>query len=207
MIANAINRWRTLRLEAYQWRSELGILSKIGLALGMAAITGILAQMRIYLPGNPVPITGQTFAVLMAGILLGQWWGGVSMALYAGLGIAGVPWFNGWTGGIAQLAGPTGGYIIGFVFAALFIGHFSEKFFSTRKILPMLGLMLVGDFVMIYVPGLLQLHLWMNFVAGRSTSLLQVLSLGLVPFIAGDLIKAALAGGLGWGILPKNSKS
>lgn len=206
MIASAISRWRTLRLEAYQWRCDLGVLKKIGLALGMAAITGLLAQVRLYLPGNPVPITGQTFAVLMAGILLGQWWGGVSMALYAGLGIAGIPWFNGWAGGIAQFAGPTGGYIIGFILAALFIGHFSEKYFATRRFVPMLGLMLIADFVLIYTPGLLQLHLWMNLVTGKSMDLAQTLSLGLVPFIAGDLIKAAMAGGIAWVVLPKNQK-
>jgi biotin transport system substrate-specific component len=143
----------------------------------------------------------------MAGILLGRWWGGISMALYAGLGIAGVPWFNGWAGGIAHVAGPTGGYIIGFILAALLTGHFSDKYFTTRHLLPMVGLMLAADFILIYVPGLLQLHLWMNLVTGKSMTLGQTLSLGLVPFIAGDIIKAAIAGGIGWAILPKARKN
>ena len=207
MLANTIARWQTFTREAYQWRTELSILKKIGLALAMAAITGILAQTRIFLPGNPVPITGQTFAVLMAGVVLGTWWGGISMVMYAVLGIAGIPWFNGGASGIAQLAGPTGGYIIGFIFAALLTGYLTDKYAATHKLLPMFGLMLAADFVLIYVPGLLQLHLWMNVVTGKSMTLVQTLSLGLVPFIAGDIIKALAAGAIGWGVLPGKKKS
>src|SRR4030067_2093739 len=110
-IVTAVNR---LKYNTFKWRYELSIPKKLGMALGMAAIVGILAQVRFPLPWSPVPITGQTFAVLLAGVLLGRWWGGVSMAVYAGLGAAGLPWFQNFSGGLAYMAGPTGGYIIGF---------------------------------------------------------------------------------------------
>ncbi len=65
----------------------------------MACITGVLAQIVIPLPWTPVPVTGQTLAVLFAGIVLGRYWGGISMALYLAIGLLGVPWFTGMTGG------------------------------------------------------------------------------------------------------------
>jgi len=76
----------------------------------MACLTGILAQARIYLPWTPVPITGQTIAVILAGILLGKCWGSISMAIYGIMGIAGIPWLSGATSGW----GPTSGYLLGF---------------------------------------------------------------------------------------------
>ncbi len=203
MAINAVDRLRLARSEAYQWRSELSVIKKLGLALGMAAVVGLMAQARLTLPWTPVPITGQTLAVLLAGILLGRWWGGISLAIYAGLGIAGVPWFNGWTSGMGHLAGPTGGYIIGFVLAALFLGHFTDKYIRSRKFLPMFGLMLFASFVLIYTPGIIQLHLWLNLVMGKATGLPQVLGMGLVPFIAGDFVKAIAAAGIATAILPK----
>jgi len=112
MVTAALDRWRNTTYTAYRWRYELSLLQKVALALGMAGLTGLLAQARAYLPGTPVPITGQTLAVLLAGVMLGKWWGGLSQAIYAGLGVAGLPWFAGWSGGISHLAGPTGGYII-----------------------------------------------------------------------------------------------
>jgi biotin transport system substrate-specific component len=203
MVINAVDRLRMARSEAYHWRSELSVIKKLGLALGMAVVVGLMAQVRLQLPWTPVPITGQTMAVLLAGILLGRWWGGISLAIYAGLGIAGVPWFNGWTSGVAHLIGPTGGYIIGFVLAALFLGHFTDKYVRTRKFIPMFGFMLFASFILIYVPGVIQLHLWLNLVMGKAVSLPQTLNMGLVPFIAGDFIKAIAAAGIATVILPK----
>ncbi len=116
------------KYNVFKWRYELSIPKKLALALGFAALMGLVAQMKFFLPFTPVPLTGQTFGALFAGIALGTWWGGVSMALYVGLGAAGVPWFQGWQGGFAYLTGPTGGYIIGLIFAALFLGYFIDKF-------------------------------------------------------------------------------
>ncbi len=205
MEAKALDRWRMATYNAYRWRAELGLARKILLALGMACVIGLAAQIRFPLPWTPVPITMQTFAVLLAGVLLGRWWGGISVASYAGLGAAGLPWFTGWSGGVGHLAGPTGGYIIGFFLAALFVGHFVDKYIRARSFLPMLGILLFANFVLIYVPGLLQLHLWLNLVNGKSTSFYQVLHLGFYPFIAGDLIKIFAVTGIASAITPKQA--
>jgi biotin transport system substrate-specific component len=188
------------------------LVKKIALALGMAAVVGLAAQIRAPLPWTPVPITGQTFAVLLAGILLGRGWGGLSMVIYAGLGAAGLPWFAPAAGmpifsagGITHIAGPTGGYIIGFILAALFVGHFTDKYIRARSFFGILGIMLFAGFVLVYIPGLLQLYLWLNLVSGQTASLYQVLTWGFFPFIAGDIIKAILVTGIAWGVTPKQA--
>ncbi len=203
MAVNTLERYRIARDNAWQWRRELGWVKKLSVALGMACLIGLLAQARIPLPWTPVPITGQTFAVLLAAVLLGRWWGGVSTAIYVGLGIAGVPWFNGWTGGIARIAGPTGGYLIGFILAALFLGYFVDKYVKVRSFRSLLGLMLFADFVLVFGPGLIQLHLWSNLAGQGTIGFYQLLTMGLLPFIAGDVVKLVAAAGAAWALLPK----
>jgi biotin transport system substrate-specific component len=193
------------RFNVFRWRYELSLPMKLALALGMAALTGLLAQVRILLPWSPVPLTGQTLAVLLAGVALGKWWGGISMAIYAGLGMAGVPWFQGLNGGLAYLAGPTGGYVIGFILAALFLGYFTDRYVRSRRFLSMLGLMLCASLILIYVPGLLQLGLWLNLVKGEPVTLGGLLMMGAVPFIAGDIIKAVAAALIARGVTPKTA--
>jgi len=190
------------RLDLFRWRYELSIPKKLALAFGVAALTGLLAQARFYLPWSPVPLTAQTFGVLLAGVMLGSWWGGVSMALYAGLGAAGLPWFQGWSGGIAYLAGPTGGYIIGFIFAALFLGYFTDRYVKARRFPAMLGLMFFSSFVLVYGPGLLQLGLWLDLVKGEPVSFGHLLMIGAVPFLAGDAVKCVIAALIARGITP-----
>lgn len=199
-IAATINR---TKYELFRWRYELSVPKKLALAIGIAGLTGLLAQTRIPLPWSPVPVTGQTFAVLLAGVILGRWWGGISLAVYAGLGAAGVPWFSGWSGGVGYLAGPTGGYIIGFILAALFIGHFADTYVRSRSFPSMLALMLFANFVLIYVPGLLQLGLWLKSIGGGSVTFTTLLSMGAIPFIPGDITKAVLAAAIARGITPK----
>jgi len=193
------------RYDFFKWRYELSLPRKLALALGIAVLTGLMAQVRVPLPWSPVPLTGQTFAVLLAGIMLGSWWGGISMAIYAGLGAAGLPWFQGFAGGIGYMAGPTGGYIIGFIFAALFLGYFTDKFVQSRKLIPMLGLMLFANFVLIYGPGLLQLNLWLTLVKGTPASFGHLLMIGAVPFLAGDAIKTVVAALVARGITPQKA--
>ncbi len=203
MAVSTLDRYRMYRDSAYQRRDAMSLTKKVALALGFAILIGLMAQIRLPIPWSPVPITGQTFSVLLAGVLLGRWWGGISIALYIGLGAAGLPWFTGWSGGISHLAGPTGGYLIGFVLAALFIGSFTSKFFKSRSFLRMLGLMLFANFVLIYVPGLLQLNLWLNLVSGSTIGFAQTLTMGLLPFIAGDVVKVVAAALAARGLLPK----
>lgn len=205
MAVSTLDRMKMARYNAFQWRCELSLVKKIALATGMACVTGLLAQARIPLPWTPVPITGQTYAALLAGVLLGQWWGGASMVIYTVLGIAGVPWFTGWAGGISHLIGPTGGYIFGFILAALFIGYFTDKYVKARKLPAMLGLMIIANFILIYVPGLTQLYLWLNLVKGDSVNISRVLMMGAVPFIAGDIIKAVAVTITAWAVTPKKA--
>jgi len=199
-IATRINR---TKYDVFRWRYELSVAKKIALALGIACLTGLIAQVRIVLPWSPVPVTGQTFAVLLAGVLLGKWWGGASQAIYAGLGAIGVPWFAGWNGGLGYLAGPTGGYIVGFILAALFLGYFTDTYIRSRSFLSMLLLMLFANFILIYVPGLFQLRLWLNFVKGEPVTFITLLGMGVLPFVAGDIIKAVLAAAIARGVTPK----
>jgi biotin transport system substrate-specific component len=191
------------KCEVFRWSYELSVPKKLALAIGIAGLTGLLAQTRIPLPWSPVPVTGQTFAVLLAGVLLGRWWGGISLAIYAGLGAAGLPWFSGWSGGLGYLAGPTGGYVIGFILAALFLGHFTDTYIRSRGFLSMLALMLFANFVLIYVPGLLLLGLWLKSVGGGSVTFATLLGMGAIPFIPGDITKAVMAAALARGITPK----
>ncbi len=193
------------KYEFFKWRYELSIPKKLALALGVAVLTGLLAQLKVFLPWSPVPLTGQPLAVLLAGGLLGTWWGGVSMALYAGLGAAGVPWFQGFAGGLAYMTGPTGGYIIGFILAALFLGYFTDKFVRARSFSAMFGLMLFASFVLVYAPGLLQLNMWLSMVKGEPVSFGQLMMLGAVPFLAGDAIKCVIAALITRAITPKKA--
>ncbi len=193
------------KFDIFKWRYELSIPKKLIFAFGMAALTGLLAQVRFYIPWSPVPITGQTFAVLLAGVLLGRWWGGASLAIYAGLGAVGLPWFAGWAGGIGVFAGPTGGYLTGFILAALFLGYFTDKYIRSRSFFSMLGLMLFASFVLIYVPGLLQLGLWLNLVKGEPVAFTTLLGMGAIPFIVGDITKAVAAAAIARGVTPKQA--
>ena len=205
MAISALDRWRVGRYNAYRWRYELSLVKKITLALGMACVIGLAAQIRIPLASTPVPITGQTLAVLLAGVFLGRWWGGLSLAIYFGLGAAGLPWFSGWTGGIGHLAGSSGGYIVGFILAALFLGHFTDKYIRARSFSSILGLMLFANFVLIYIPGAVGMHLWLTLIQGKTASFYQVLAMSVFPFIAGDVGKAIIAAGIAWGVTPKQS--
>ncbi|MBW1982831.1 MAG: biotin transporter BioY [Deltaproteobacteria bacterium] len=193
------------KYQAFQWRSEASLTKKLVLAVGMACVTGIMAQLRIYLPWSPVPITGQTFAVLLSGVLLGAWGGGLSQAIYAGLGFAGVPWFANWSGGIAMLAGPTCGYIVGFVFASFFIGYVSDRYVRARSFAGMLGLMLTATFLLIHGPGLLHLGIWFAAFKGQPIDIGQIFWMGSIPFIAGDVTKAVVAAAVAACVAPKTA--
>lgn len=198
-----IERYKSWWLSIYKWRNGAGVLTNIGLALGMAVLTGLLAQIKIAIPFSPVPITGQTFAVLVAGVMLGRYYGGASQLIYVVLGTAGVPWFNGGTGGFTSLAGPTGGYLIGFIVAAFVVGFITDKYVKARNFFPMLGVMLLANFGIIYVFGLFQLSIYLNVFKGAPTGLIDVLKMGAIPFIVGDVIKAVLAALMAKSVLPK----
>ncbi|MDP6100046.1 MAG: biotin transporter BioY [Dehalococcoidia bacterium] len=195
-VASYLERYRYRRYSLFRWRYKLGVSQKLGLALALAAVTGLVAQLRVPLPFTPVPITGQVFAVLLTGVLLGRWYGGLSMGLYAAIGGAGVGWFAGWNGGLSSLTGATGGYILGFVVAAFAIGWLTDRYVSVRSFFPLLVLMLIGVGI-IYLFG----AVWLSIVLG--TSLTKTLSLAVLPFIPLDLAKAAAVAGVAYALLPK----
>ena len=185
-VISAIDR---TRYDVFVWRHHLSIPWKLVMAVAMAGLTGLLAQVRIFVEWSPVPITGQTLAVLLAGVLLGRRWGGISMAIYAVLGVVGVPWFNGWTSGL----GTTAGYLVGFILAALFLGYFTDKYIKSRYFFSMLGLMLFASLVIVYVPGVIWLGIWMNAFTGTSVSISSLLAMGVMPFVIGDVVKCVSA--------------
>jgi biotin transport system substrate-specific component len=166
------------------------------LAGAMACVTGLAAQVRIPLPGTPVPLTGQVFAVLLCGLLLRDRWAGASQALYLGLGAAGMPWFSGPAGGLGVLGGPTGGYIMGFIPAAMLAAWGARRYQASGRAAELAAL-LVAAVGVIYVFGAFHLAWWLG--RGLGTGFL----LGTAPFVAGDLVKVALATAIGVRILPR----
>ncbi|WP_030783243.1 biotin transporter BioY [Streptomyces sp. NRRL S-920] len=154
------------------------------LVLGGAALTGIAAQIAVPVPGSPVPVTGQTFAALLVGTSLGARRGFLSLALYAVVGMAGMPWFAQATSGAAL---PTLGYILGMLLAATVVGALARRG-ADRSVARMAGTMVLGSAI-IYAVGVPYL------AAATGMSLTQAVAAGLTPFLIGDALKAALAMG------------
>lgn len=156
-----------------------------------AALTAALAQVVI--PMVPVPITGQTLAVLLVGATLGLARGAASLGLYLVLGLAGLPVYapqddGSHLTGLAALAAPSFGYIIGFVVAAAAIGWLSERTWD-RHVLKALATF-VGGSLIVFAFGLP----WLAVVTGGSFA--EVMQWGLIPFIPGGIIKAVIAAAL-----------
>ena len=190
-----IENYYVARKNIFERFQESSTLTKIVFSFLMACITGLMAQIIIPLPWTPVPITGQTFAVLCAGLFLGKRYGCLSQILYIVLGIAFIPWFGGMTGGLEVALGSTGGYFVGFILASYFVGYITEKYANARNFTRM--------FAVIYIPGLLGLALWFYLTQGTILGVVDLLLMGLVPFIFGDLVKIAGCAGLSKVFLPK----
>ena len=176
-----------------------GILRDVALVVGFSLLVAVFAQIVIRLPFTPVPITGQTLAVLLTGGALGAWRGAASLGLYAIWGSIGIPVFAPgaeavegelvhfifpWAGtGDPVWSRASGGYIVGFIAAAYVVGRLSERGWDRGWYVTVA--MLIAN-VLIYVPGLL----WLGYKIG---SFDNALVFGLYPFIAGDLIKLYIA--------------
>lgn len=187
-------RYFQTRVKLFNATRNSTVVKKFFLALAMAGATGLLAQIRVPLPFTPVSLTGQTYAVMLSGVMLGELWGGLSMLFYVLLGAAGIPWFNGATGGVSVLLGPTGGYLIGFILTALLIGKLSDSNSNLKKFFPMTSSMIFAGLALIFVPGLIQLGLWSAMANGQMLSIKEILTIGFFPFILGDIFKAIFAG-------------
>lgn len=198
---NVLDIYRQKRLSYYQWRSQSTVMAKIALAVGMACLTGLLAQVKIVLPFTPVPLVASQLGVILAAVLLGGRWGGISMAIYALGGFAGIPWFAGFKGGIAALAGPNVGYVLGFILAALFIGSMIDSRMANRKVLPLTTIILFAQLVLVYIPGLISLSLWL-IANGQPVTITGILMMGYIPFIIGDVLKSLVGAAAAKAIIP-----
>lgn len=159
------------------------------LVIGAAAFVGVAAQVSIPLPWTPVPLTGQTFAVLLTAAALGTWRGVASMLLYAAMGLAGVPWFAGGSSAFKDGALVVSfGYVVGFIAAAALVGWLAERG-NTRTVWRTAGLMVLGNAV-IYAIGATWLAAALGVPFGTAVEL------GVQPFLLGDALKVALAAGL-----------
>lgn len=167
--------------------ARLAWLYDAALVAGFSLVIALCAQIAIPLPFTPVPVTLQTLAVLMAGCLLGSGRGALAVLAYLGEGFAGLPVFSAGRAGIAHLLGPTGGYLLGFLAAAFVVGVCAERG-ASRSWLGTWAMLILGNIVL-YIPGVV----WL----GAYTGMGRALSLGLAPFVAGDLLKIAA----GWGLM------
>ncbi|MBA7597781.1 MAG: biotin transporter BioY [Calditrichaeota bacterium] len=173
---------------------RLAWLYDLTLVLGGSLLVALSAQVAFPLPFSPVPVTAQTLAVLLVGALLGGVRGGVSLLLYLGQGVAGLPVFAAGGAGVAYFLGPTGGYLLGFVAGATLTGLLAERGWD-RRIATTLMAMLLG-IAAIYATGLA----WLALFAVTD----NVLAAGLYPFMPGAVIKivaAALLLPQGWKLL------
>lgn len=170
----------------------------VSLAVAFSLLTALAAQ--IVIPVGPVPITAQTFAVLLTGALLGSRLGAMAMIVYLVEGASGLPFFYGGHGGITHLLGPTGGYLIAFPAAAFITGAFAENGWD-KRFYSAVAAMAVGSIV-ILVAG------WAWFSILMHTAPMAAFKLSVMPHIAGDIIKILLAAAVlptGWAVLKRKA--
>jgi biotin transport system substrate-specific component len=151
----------------------------------------IAAGAYIAVPIGPVPIVLQNMFILLAGLLLGSRWGLAAVGVYLLAGVLGLPVFAGGTGGVGRFAGPTGGYLIGYLPAVFVVGLFSRY---QKTALDIIG-MILGTFI-IYVVGVS----WLQMITGMAFS--KALAVGMYPFLIGDALKIAAAAAIAKAIRP-----
>lgn len=164
------------------------IARDVTLVVAVAALTALAAQVRVPLPFSPVPVTGQTFAVLLGAAALGPVRGAAAQALYVAVGLIGVPVFAEGASGVQVLFGATGGYLIGFVLSGAVVGALARRGMD-RGVLGTVLAYVAGSLV-IYAIGMP----WLAVVAGVDAG--AAFAMGVAPFLIGDAIKAVLAGAL-----------
>jgi biotin transport system substrate-specific component len=170
----------------------------VSLAVVFSLLTALAAQ--IVIPVGPVPITGQTFAVLLTGALLGSRLGAMAMIVYLGEGAIGLPFFYGGHGGLAHLFGPTGGYLVAFPAAAFITGAFAENGWD-KRFLSAVAAMAVGS-ILILAAG------WAWFSVLTHTESITAFKVSVAPHLVGDVIKIVLAAAVlptGWALLKRKA--
>jgi len=167
--------------------------------VGFSLLTALAAQVVVPLPFTPVPLTGQTFAVLLTGALLGPRLGALAMLAYLAEGAAGLPFFRGGAGGVGHFSGATAGYLVAFPVAAYVTGHLAERGWD-RRFVTAAAAMALGS-VVILACG------WAWLAVGLGGA--QAFRLGVAPFLPGDVVKIALAAAVlpsGWALLRRLGK-
>lgn len=170
----------------------------VSLVFAFSLLTALAAQ--IVIPIGPVPVTGQTFAVLLTGALLGSRLGAMAMIVYLIEGASGLPFFYGGTSGIPHLLGPTGGYLVAFPAAAFITGAFAEHGWD-KRFLTAAASMAIGSAV-------IMLSGWAWFSLVTNTALSVAFQLTVLNFIPGDIIKILLAAAVlptGWALLRRKA--
>lgn len=165
-----------------------GMMGRLLLVLAGVAIVALSAQVRIPLPFTPVPISGQTFAVLLVGASLGATLGGTTLVLYLLVGVVGAPVFTDLGSGVGHLTGPTGGYLVGFAVAAVLVGALAERGYDRRLPTALIGMAAASAVIYLFGAGWLMISL--GFDADTAVAR------GIAPFLLGDVLKLALAAGI-----------
>ncbi len=170
------------------------LVYQVAIILAASIFVALCAQLAFDLPFSPVPVTGQTFAVLLVGALLGSRRGALALIAYAAEGAAGLPVFAMGRAGAAVLFGPTGGYIFGFILAAWLVGLLAEKGWDRRFPTAVIAMSIGTAVIFLFGAS------WLAPVVGAD----KVLALGVMPFLPGALVKIVLAAALlpaGWKLL------
>ncbi len=169
-----------------------------GLVIVFSLLTAACAQFAIHI--GPIPITGQTFAVLLTGALLGSRLGAAAIIAYLIEGAVGLPFFAGGTGGLMRFMGPTGGYLVAFPAAAFITGAFAEQGWD-KKYPTALAAMAIGSTV-VFLGG------WAWYSIVTNTPPIMAFKLAVLPFLPGDVIKVSVAAAVlptGWALLKRKA--
>lgn len=165
-------------------------------SLLFAVVTAVGAQISFRLWFSPVPVTLQVFTVILSGLVLGSRWGAISQIQYLFMGAIGMPVFSEFKSGLTAFAGPTAGYLVGFVVGAFVAGWVFEQF--KKKTWPATWIAGIAGIIGIYALGAPWLALWLKFVVGKPWEgcVRGAWMLGVVPFIGVDILKAIVASNL-----------
>lgn len=201
---------RSTLVDVFPLDGTAALVRDILLVLAFGSLMGIFARISIPLSFTPVPITGQTFGVLLTGAVLGSRRGAAAMLVYLAEGIAGLPVFAFGLSGWAIISGPTGGYLLSYPIAAFAVGFLAERGWD-RNFFTATTAMLVGEIViyLIAIPWLAH-NMIGNYAGWQCTGVRNSIGCGLVPFIPGDIAKLILAAAIlpsAWALVHKSSPS
>jgi biotin transport system substrate-specific component len=169
-------------------RLPRGVVRDVVLVVGVVAFTALAARISIPVPGSPVPVTGQTLAVLLSAAAVGPLRGLVAGLMYIGVGVVGLPVYAGGSHGYKALVGATGGYFVGFLLATALVGYAARGGYDRRPLGVAVAFLVCS--ALIYLPG----ATWLAYYAHLSAD--AALREGVRPYLFGDVLKAAVAAAL-----------